>query len=164
MFGSSEAPVKIVQFSDFQCPFCAAATATVYTLMKEYEGKIALVWKDFPLPTHPMAQRAALAAACAGRQGEFWEYHDYLFDHQETLSEETLTAAAKKVGVNLPVFETCMQGALPSQQISANFNEGVQLGIDQVPYFFIGEHRVAGAADAALFKDIIDRELKKVMK
>jgi len=158
--GAEKAPVTIVKFEDFQCPFCKAAQPTVRELLKKYNGKIRLFHKDLPLDAiHPLARQAAEAARCAAEQGKFWEYHDKLYSDSPKLSSEDLSSAAKEVGLNLPSFEQCVKIRKYRAVVQRDVNEGAGLGLNGTPAFFINGREISGAQSLEAFSAIIDEEL-----
>lgn len=161
--GPEEAPVTIVEFSDFQCPFCRRASATIDELLKSYDGKVRLVFRHFPLPNHPQAFRAAQAAVCAEAGGRFWEYHDRLFAAQN-LSDEMLKGMASEAGLDAESFSACLDSARAREQVNKDLQEGRKIGIQGTPFFTINGRPVRGAVESSEFRRIIDRELanKKV--
>ncbi len=158
--GTEKAPVTIVKFEDFQCPFCKAAQPTVRELLKKYDGKIRLFHKDLPLDAiHPLARQAAEAARCAAEQGKFWEYHDKLYSDSPKLSSDDLNSAAKDVGLNLPSFEQCVKIGKYRAAVQRDVNEGADLGLNGTPAFFINGREISGAQPLEAFSAIIDEEL-----
>ena len=110
VLGADEAVVTLVEYGDFQCPFCRATTPVIKRLMAEHKGRLRLVWKDSPLPSHPDARPAAEAARCAADQGKFWDYHDKLFDNQKSLNKGKLRDYAKQVKLDQAAFDSCVNG------------------------------------------------------
>ena len=160
MRGSEKAPVTIVKFEDFQCPFCKTVQPTYTELLKKYNGKIKVVHKDLPLEAiHPQARPAAEAARCAGEQGKFWEYHDKLYADSPKLGTEELKSAAKEVGLNVPSFDQCFTSAKYRSAVQKDLNDGAQLGLTGTPTFFINGREMSGAQPLDAFSAIIDEEL-----
>jgi protein-disulfide isomerase len=157
--GSKDAPVTIVEFTDFQCPFCKASEATLKQLRDKYGDKIRLVHMDYPLPFHQHAQDAAKAARCANEQGKFWEYHDSLFANQSKLAPADLKASAKTLGMNSTKFDTCFDSAKFDALIKADQAVGEKVGVDGTPAFFIDGRPLTGAQPIPKFEDLIDDEL-----
>lgn len=139
--GNADAKVLVVEYSDFQCPYCGKfARETLPTIEDRYikPGKIRYVFRHFPLDeSHPKAGRAAEAAECANQQGRFWEMHEQLFAHQQALEPSDLVSHAKAVGVETAAFETCMKGAAKGK-VKRDFNDGLKAGVDGTPTFLIG--------------------------
>lgn len=171
--GPVDAKVVLVEFSDFECPFCARYTRdTKDQIHKEYvdTGKVRYVFKNFPLERlHPHAKRAAEAAECARRQNRFWEIHPRLFANQQALTDPDLRKHASEIGVGSPAFESCFAGQATSK-VLADLAEGARAGISGTPTFFIGtpiagsnrlkvEARLIGAQPFAAFKAALDKAL-----
>ena len=158
--GAEKARVTIIKFEDFQCPFCKSAQPTLAALLKKYDGKVRLAHKDLPLEEiHPLARQAAEAARCAGEQGKFWEYHDRLYVDSPKLSADDLKGAAKEVGLNMPSFEQCFASGKFRAAVQKDLNDGIQLGLNGTPAFFINGREVSGAQPLEAFAAIIDEEL-----
>ena len=161
MRGPADAPVTLVEFSDYQCPFCSRADKTVEQLRQEYGSKLRIVMKEFPLPFHPNAKPAALAALAAGQQGKYWELHDKLFANQGALDPAGIERMAKEVGVDLGRFNTDRQTPQLEQVVTRDLAEGSQLGVSGTPAFFINGRKLVGAQPLESFKVVVDEELKK---
>ena len=158
--GGAKAPVTIVEFSDFQCPYCKKAEAILKDLLRKYNGQIKLAYRDFPLRgLHPQAQLAAEAGRCAEEQGKFWEYHDALLADQSKLDEAGLVKTAQTLGLNEKSFQTCLTGGKFKAQIEQDVQEGTQAGVSGTPGFFINGEFVNGTQTEAEFEKIIEREL-----
>ena len=160
--GAAGAPVTIVEFSDFECPFCKQASGTVTKLMEKYAGKIKLAYRDLPLESiHPQARRAAEAARCARDGGKFWEYHDVLFAQSPRLSPDDLKRYAVQVGLDAGKFDACVAGGTTSAAVQKDIDEGTALGITGTPVFFINGRAVRGAQPLDAFSRVIDDELTR---
>ncbi len=159
--GPAAAPVTIVEFSDYECPFCSRAEETVKEVMKTYEGKVRLVYRDFPLPFHPHAQKAAEAAHCAEDQGKYWDMHGRLFANQQKLGEDDLKEHAKSLGLDAAKFERCLASGEKAAVVEANKKAGAEVGVTGTPAFFINGILLSGAQPIGEFKSIIDKELAK---
>jgi protein-disulfide isomerase len=160
--GPATAPVTIVEFSDFQCPFCGREYPVIEKLMKEYDGKVRLVFRNFPLDFHPFAQKAAEAAACAADQSKFWELHNKMFENQQKLAVDDLKGYAKSVGVaDESKFDKCLDSGEKKDQIQADEKAGSEAGVNGTPAFFINGIFVNGAQPYEQIKQTVDRELKK---
>jgi protein-disulfide isomerase len=157
--GAKDAPVTIVEFTDFQCPFCKATQATLKQLHDKYGDKIRVVHMDFPLPFHSHALDAAKAARCANEQGKFWPFHDALFADQSKLAPADLKATAKTLGMNSTKFNTCFDSAKYDSQIKADQAVGEKVGVDGTPAFFIDGRPLTGAQPAPKFEELINDEL-----
>ena len=154
--GSANAKVTITEFGDFQCAACAEVEPLLRKVLDQYPGRVKLVWKDAPNSRlHPLAQRAAEAARCAGEQGKFWEYHDRLLDQAQSLTETGLSLTARELGLNGSAFAECLESGRATELVTRSLNEALLLRVDATPYFFIGERRISGA--------ISEEELKKLL-
>jgi protein-disulfide isomerase len=159
--GPSGAPVTIVEFSDFQCPFCGREYPVIDKLMKEYDGKVRLVFRHYPLDFHPFAAKAAEAGACAADQNKFWELHDKMFSNQGKLAVEDLKGYAKTVGVDPAKFDKCLDSGEKKQQVEADQKAGTDAGVNGTPAFFVNGVFINGAVPYEQIKQAVDRELKK---
>ncbi len=157
--GAKDAPVTIVEFTDFQCPFCKATEATLKDLRTKYGDKIRLVHMDFPLPFHQHAMDAANAARCANDQGKFWEFRDSVFANQGKLAPADLKETAKTLGLDTTKFDACFDKATYDAQIKADQAAGEKAGVDGTPAFFIDGRPLTGAQPASKFEELIDDEL-----
>jgi protein-disulfide isomerase len=157
--GPADAPVTVICFSDFQCPFCKRAAPTFRQLVDEYKGKVRIAFKQHPLPMHKNAMIAAKASLAANEQGKFWEYHDLLFENQQDLSEENLIKLAGKAGLNVPKFTKDMKSTKFDAQIQEETNASMKVGASGTPAFFINGVALKGAKPLASFKEVIDRLL-----
>lgn len=157
--GPSDAPVTIVEFSDFQCPYCQKSVATLKELRRLYGDKIRVVYRDYPGPNHPQAASAAEAAQCASDQGKFWEYHDVLFDHQGTGWD--YGALARELGLHAGEFSSCLNTARYREEVRKDLQDGLALGIASTPTFFINGRPLVGARSLADFTALIDPLLQK---
>ncbi len=161
--GKADAKVTIVEYSDFQCPFCSKASLTVAALEKKYGNKLKVAYKNYPLPFHSQARLAAEAALCAGEQDSklFWKMHDAMFADQTKLDKENLLATAKKIGVKEADFKSCLEATKHKAVIDSDMAEGQKLGIKSTPTFFINGKLVSGAQPIEVFSEVIDEELAK---
>ena len=158
--GSEKAPVTIVKFEDFQCPFCKSAQPTFKELLKKYDGKVRVVHKDLPLETiHPLARQAAEAARCAGEKGKFWEYHDKLYAVSPKLSTDELKSSAREIGLDTAAFDQCFASGKYRGVVQKDLNDGAQLGLTGTPAFFINGREITGAQPLEAFAAVIDEEL-----
>jgi predicted DsbA family dithiol-disulfide isomerase len=159
--GDAKAPVVIVEFSDYQCPYCRRVQPTLLALLERYKGKVALAYLDYPLrEIHPQAQLAAEAARCAGEQGKFWEYHDLLFT-QTSLQRDILNAHAQRLGLEMQRFDACLGAGKYRGGVEADFQAGIRAGVGGTPAFFINGVFLDGAQSQTEFERIIDAELKR---
>jgi protein-disulfide isomerase len=167
--GNANAPVTIVEFSDFQCPFCESFyTNTLQQIRKDYvdTGKVKLIFRDFPLSFHPHAQKSAEAAECANLQGKYWEMHDKLFENQTSLDNSSdyisdLKRYAADLKLDTAKFNSCLDNGDTAAEISKDFNDGAAAGISGTPSFFINGQKIVGAQPYSAFKAAIDAELAK---
>jgi protein-disulfide isomerase len=160
--GSSSAPVTIVEYSDYECPYCKQEEPILEQLSAKYGDRLSLVYKDFPLhDIHPQAQAAAEAAQCAGDQGKYWNYHDALFA-APALSSEILEGIATALQLDLGAFRTCTKARKYRSRVEASFVEAQQLGVKSTPSFFVNGVLVAGARPRAAFEELIDSELESL--
>jgi protein-disulfide isomerase len=156
--GAKDAPITMVEFGDFQCPFCRASENSVKEVRAKYGDKVRLVYMDFPLGIHPHAMDAANAARCAGEQDKFWQYHDA---DQAKLAPADLKASAAKLGLDAKKFDACFDKAKYEPQIHQDMAEGTKLGVTGTPTFFINGREISGAQPAQKFEDVIDDEMAK---
>ncbi len=158
--GPGTAPVTIVKFEDFQCPFCKQAQATEAQLLSRYSTKVRLVHRDFPIDSiHPLARKAHEAARCANEQGKFWPYHDLLYSNAPKASVEDLKTYAKEAGLTMSAFEQCLTNGKYKSLVQKDVDEGTRLGVNGTPTFFINGRVLSGAQPLATFAGIIDDEL-----
>ena len=157
--GPADAPIEIVEFSDFDCPYCKRAADTIDQLLDQYEDRIRIVYKDYPLPSHPNAFKAAEAANCANEQGLFWEFHDTLFANQGSLDVASLKIFASDVGMNATAFADCLDGGRYAQHVERDLEIGRGYGVSSTPTLFINGRAVMGAAPVDVFVEIIREEL-----
>jgi protein-disulfide isomerase len=163
--GGKDAPVSIVEFSDFQCPFCKAVTPTLHQIMKQYDGKVRLIFRDFPIPSlHPLAAKAHEAARCAAEQGKFWEYHDVLFERSPRLEQPELKQYARDLKLDGAAFDRCLDSGKTQSAVAADIEEGQRLGVSGTPAFFINGRLLVGNQPPNAFQQLIDNELSKKSK
>ena len=160
--GPATAPVTLVEFSDFQCPFCQRVMPTLKRVKDTYGDRVRIVWKDFPLTSiHPEAFKAAEAGNCAREQGKFWEYHDTLFTNQQALQPEFLKKYAADVGLDVTKFGACLDTAKYGARVQEHVGVGTDLGVQSTPSAFINGRLVTGAQPYEAFVAIIDEELER---
>ena len=161
--GSEDAPVTIIEFSDFECPYCSKYySQTLPQIEENYvkTGKVKIVYKDFPLTRiHPDAMKAAQAAECAQDQGNFWEYHDKMFENQDSLGVSSLKQYAQDLGLDTEEFNTCLDSGKYESEVQNDLQQGQSAGISGTPGFLINGRLVTGAQPYANFKQIIEEEL-----
>ncbi len=159
--GAEKAPVTIVEFSDFQCPYCSRAETTVNEVMARYKDKVRLVYRDFPLPFHENAEKAAEAAHCAGDQGKYWEMHGRLFANQQALDVKALKGYARDLGLDQAKFDKCLDSGAKAKLVEANKKAGEEAGVSGTPAFFVNGMMISGAQPVENFSTLIDGELAK---
>ena len=157
--GPLDAPVVIVEYSDFQCPYCRQAQPTLDQVAATYGDRVQLVYRDFPLAMHANAHRAAQAAQCAHEQGAFWPYHDILFQNIRRLGEQDLRRHAKAARLDTSAFDECLSSGRYFAAVDADLARGEAHGVSGTPAFFINGRFLSGAQPFAAFRDIIDDEL-----
>lgn len=157
--GSPEADIVIVEYGDFQCPYCARAHPTLAGLQKQYGQRIALVWRHLPLDMHPYAEAAAEAAEAAGAQGRFWEMHDSLFEHQAQMAPAQLPLLAQGMGLDAARFDEDMSTRRYRERIQAQAEEAKSLGASGTPSFFINGERYHGDSDRESLTAAVERYL-----
>jgi protein-disulfide isomerase len=158
--GPEAAPVTIVEFSDFECPYCVRAEPTVKQLLEAYPGKIRLVYRDFPLPMHSNAPKAAEASHCAADQGKYWEMHEKLFANSQKLAVADLKGYAKDLKLDAAKFDKCLDSGEKAAVVEKNRKAGEEAGVSGTPAFFINGRVISGAQPLEAFKTIVDQELK----
>jgi protein-disulfide isomerase len=160
--GGEKAPVTIVEFSDFQSPFCSRGAETVTAIKKKYGNKVKVAFKHFPLPMHREAKPASEASMCVNEQGsdKFWKFHDITFKNQGTLDNASLEKYAKESGANLDKFKECFGSGKYKNFIEDDMKYGEKIGVKSTPTFFVNGQLVAGALPIESFSEIIDEELE----
>lgn len=161
MLGPEDAPITLVAFSDYQCPYCKKWHDQVFKqLMKDYEGKLRFVYRDFPLSQiHPQAAPAAQAANCANEQGAYWEYHDALFSYAYELNEQGFEQYARELNLDTAAFLACIQSGRYATEVDLDMQFASGFGITSTPTFFLNGIAIVGAQPYDVFKQIIDLEL-----
>jgi len=162
--GPKSAPVTIVEFADFECPFCGRVAPTLKQVVDTYGDKVRLVFRDYPLPNHSKAPKASEAAACAGDQGQFWEMYDKLFAAGARLEEVDLKRHAIDLKLDSASFYECLDSGRKAADIARSVDAGQQLGISGTPAFYINGRLLSGAQPFERFAEIIDEELARVGK
>lgn len=157
--GDPKAPITIVEFSDFECPFCGRAEPAIRRVLDEYKGKVRLVYRDYPLPFHAKAQKASEAALCADDQGKYWDMHQKLFDNQQALEVPQLKEYARGLGLDAGKFDACLDQGAKAKTIDVSKKDGAAIGVNGTPAFFINGRPLSGAQPFEKFKEIIDAEL-----
>lgn len=163
ILGSPDAKVKIVEFSDFQCPHCSRAKVFLDDVKKKYKNDVAIVFKHYPLPFHTQARVASNAGLCAKslNPDSFWKLYDYMFTNQTKLSEQDLKEQAKKIGLDPAKFNACLDAKTYDQVIQSDINHGNDVGVKSTPTIFINGQIILGAQPVEILSEIIDEELAK---
>jgi protein-disulfide isomerase len=164
VFGDPNAPVTIVEFSDFECPFCSRGGNTVKELVKANPGKVKVVFKHYPLDFHKNAPLASQASMAAGNQGKFWEYHDLLFANQKALQRPDLERYAEQLGLNMDKFRADLDSPAAAKQLEMDKADGNAVAVRGTPHFFLNGSRMAGAQPLANFQAALDKELEIAKK
>ena len=159
--GPATAPVTIVEFSDFQCPFCARLIPTLDQVKAKYGDKVRIVFRQFPLPMHPNAEKAAEASLCALEQGKFWELHDYMFKNQQQLAVDALKSKAAELGIKPEAFNTCLDSGKYASRIQEDIKAGSAVGVSGTPAMFINGRFISGAVPLDQVTSVIDDELRR---
>nr|CRH07179.1 Protein of unknown function. Containing thioredoxin fold [Candidatus Magnetococcus massalia] len=162
--GPKDAPVTIVEFSDFECPYCRRVQPALEEVKKAYGDKVRLVFRHFPLSFHKLAPKASLASMCAGDQGKFWPYHDKMFEEGVDLQPAGLQAAAKALKLDMAAFDKCLSDEKYDDRLQADMAEASRLGITGTPTFLINGIKISGALPFAMFKQRIDTALEEAGK
>jgi len=158
--GDPKAPVTIVEFSDYQCPFCKKTESVLRGLLDKYKGRVKLAYMDFPLrEIHPRAESAAEASRCAGEQGKFWEFHDSLYADGAKLDDPDLIARARTLGLHEKSFRACLASGKFKKSVDADREAGIKAGVAGTPGFFINGVFLSGAQSQAEFEKVIDTQL-----
>jgi protein-disulfide isomerase len=159
--GPADAPITLVEFSDYQCPYCQRWHDQVYdSLMAAYPGQIRLVYRNLPLTQlHPQAMNAAESSLCAGEQNAYWQYHEKLFENSQLLSDSLYASLAAELGLDAAAFNDCMTEHKYKSQIEADMQFAIDLGVQSTPTFFINGLAVVGAQPLSAFQQVIDDEL-----
>jgi protein-disulfide isomerase len=160
-WGPKDAPVTIVEFGEFQCPFCGRSAGTLKQLEAKYGNQIRIVFRDFPLAFHQNAPKAAEAASCANEQGKFWEMHDKLFKNQSSLTVPDLKRYATEIKLSSEQFDQCLDSGKYTRHWQADRDEGSRYGITGTPTFFINGRMLVGSLPLEEFSQIIDQELER---
>jgi len=158
--GPAGAPVTIVEYADYECPYCQQVQPVLDKLEKDYKGRIDFAYKDLPLPMHPHAQKAAEAAQCAGIQDKYWEYHDLLMKTKQ-LELPELKNAARQLNLDAKKFDACVDSGSRAEAVRATFDEATKLGLSATPSFFINGRYVSGVLSYDQFKQLVDEELNR---
>jgi len=160
--GPKDAPITIVEFSDFQCPYCARGEESIDQVLQKYGDKVRVVFRDYPLSFHQNAEISAIGAECAEEQDKFWEMHAAMFANQQKLAAADLIETAAGLGLNKEEFKTCLESGKYKAEVQNDFQEGASYGVSGTPAFFINGVMLSGAQPPEAFYKIIDRELERL--
>lgn len=159
--GPAAAAVTIVEWSDYECPYCKRAQEVLRRLQAEFPDTLRLVFKDFPLRSHPGALPAASAARCAGAQGRYWEYHDLLFAAQPDFARDQLIGYARRLGLDVEPFRQCLDDGRFLDAVRGDQREGMQAGVRATPTFFINQRKIEGALPLEEFRAAVEQALRE---
>lgn len=159
--GPPNAAITLVEFSDFQCPYCAAAVPQIQAVMKAYPTQVKLIFKQFPLSNHPQADLAATAALAAQKQGKFWQLHDAMYQSQDDLSRRAILAMAAQVGIDVKRMEDDMDSTAIRETVVRDVQDGNKAGVEGTPTIFVNGQRYNGAINLSIMKPILDAALKQ---
>ncbi len=160
ILGKSDAPVSIVEFADYTCHFCYQEEQLLKKIMEDYEGKVNLIWKDYPEgEIGSNSWQAAIAARCAGEQGKFWEYHNKLFENYKNLNNDLFEKIANQLNLNMSKFKSCQKSEKIVNLIKDNIDEANALDIEGVPFVYVNDQEIMGYMEEEDLKKIIDLEL-----
>jgi protein-disulfide isomerase len=156
--GSENAPVQIVEFADYECPYCQKVNEDLARIREQFPNQVSLVYKDFPLPMHPLAAKAAVAARCAGAQGKFWEYHDALFQDKK-LQTSDLKQEAATLKLDTAKFNQCIESGEQVASVKKDAEEAHRMGLQGTPSFFINGHFMSGSIGFVKLRETVMQEL-----
>jgi protein-disulfide isomerase len=157
--GPQDAPVLIVEFADYECPYCQRIHPELKKLEEEFAGKVAVAFKDFPLPMHAHAEKAAEASRCAAEQGNFWDFHDLLFDNAPKFDPAQLKEHARALKLDAARFDKCLDTGEQAAAVRKDFAEGQRLGLTGTPSFFINGHYLSGAVKYDTLREVVEQQL-----
>jgi predicted DsbA family dithiol-disulfide isomerase len=159
--GNPKATVTVIEFSDFQCPYCQRVRPTMSRIRELYSDRVRFAFRHYPLDFHPQAQKAGEAAACAGEQGKFWEMHDRLWDNPSKLGVEDLKVHAQTLGLAGPEFASCLDSGRFADAVEADLRAGQEFGVSGTPAFFVNGRPLVGALPFETFQQVIEDELAR---
>ncbi len=155
--GNPDASIKIVEFSDFQCPFCREAFPIIKELLKKYSDQVYFIYRDFPIDAiHPQARLAAEAGECAQDQGLFWPLHDKMFANQDKLGLSNILQYAREVGVDMDKFADCLTKERYAKEVEQDLQDGILVGVDGTPTFFVNGNKIEGVIPLSVWEKIIN--------
>jgi predicted DsbA family dithiol-disulfide isomerase len=157
--GPKNAAVAFVEFADFECPFCRQMQPEIEKLLQEYNGRVVLFYKDFPLSIHPHAQKASEAARCAGQQNAYWPYHDILFREGSSLEVPQLKQYARALRLDTARFDTCLHSGAQAAAIQKDLAQGEHIGVSGTPGFFINGHFISGVVSYETLREVVEQQL-----
>jgi len=160
--GSADAPITIIEFSDFQCPYCTMGAETIRQVIDKYGDKVSVVYRHFPLPMHRQAGKAAEASECAHDQGRFWDYHDALFADQRPWSQADLVRYARELELDMEAFEACLTSGAKAEVVADDMADGRAVGMSGTPGFYINGVVLSGAQPLSAFDEVITSELRRL--
>jgi protein-disulfide isomerase len=161
--GNPRAPITIVEFSDYQCPYCQGVETTLKGVLAKYEGQVSLGYRDFPLQQiHPQAQPAAEASRCAAEQGRFWEYHDLLLTNPAMLHQAGFVEHARKLQLDEKRFEACLTSGRFRSAVQSDYQDGLKAGVNGTPGFFVNGIFLNGNQPVSAFENVIEDELSAI--
>ena len=159
--GAENAEITIVQFAEYQCPYCSTVNQEIEKVIAAYPGKVKMVFRDFPLSFHEDAVPAAIAANCAGEQGKYWDMYRILMANQTALKDANLTSYAQSLGLDMSKWTTCAQDPKQQAEVEGDLQDGLKAGVNGTPSFFVNGIRLSGGFGFDQFKEMIDRELQQ---
>jgi protein-disulfide isomerase len=159
--GAANAPLTLIEYADYECPYCQQLDPDMRKIEADYSGRIRFVYKDFPLPMHSHAQKAAEAAHCAGNQNKYWEFHDAMLASKQ-LDLPQLKGTAQQLGLDTKAFDACLDSGAGVDPVKANMEEATQLGLTGTPSFFLNGRFISGGPTYEQFHQLLDEELKAV--
>ncbi|MGV8039031.1 MAG: DsbA family protein [Thermoanaerobaculaceae bacterium] len=159
--GPAGAPVTVVEFSDYQCPFCNRVQSSLHKLKETYGSKLRFVFRQLPLDMHQHARLAAEAALCAGQQGKYWEMHDWLFANQQKIAPDVITAAAAELKLDPAAFAACLEKKTFAGKVEEDMRLAQSLGITGTPAFLVNGRFIEGAQPFEVFQEVVDDELAR---
>jgi protein-disulfide isomerase len=159
--GPADAPITLIEYTDYQCPYCGRAQETIAAILKRYDGLVRHVFKHLPLPMHQQARPAAEASMCAGDQGKFWEIHDWMFANRASINRDAILAQAAELGLDVEKLTQCLDEKVHSAEVDQDMNEARGFGINGTPGFVVNGRIISGAQPLEAFTSIINEELTR---